>query len=51
MRRRYKSLQTRHRNYRNKSIKGQPIRTTVTNEAGARKVVRQVGDVSTTTYE
>ena len=26
MRRRYKSLQTRHRNYRNKSIKGQPIK-------------------------
>jgi len=57
MRRRYQSLQTRHRNQRakvaedQKSLRGQPIDTTVTNEQGARRVVRRAGNVETTTYE
>ncbi len=57
MRRRYQSLQTRHRNQRakvaedQKSLRGQPINTTVTNEQGARRVVRRAGNVETTTYE
>ena len=51
--RKYRALQTRHRNTKKKqkSIKGEKVKTTMTNEQGVRRVVRQVGDVETTTYE
>ena len=51
--RKYRALQTRHRNTKKKqkSIKGEKVKTTMTDEQGVRRVVRQVGDVSTTTYE